>query len=81
MPRIIVVSLEVQDADVLASGLDWVVVQPVHLTDDDDDTPPTVSTDGTMTRPSVSRRSVGRVLAQAVAEPAWVGRSLSVSGA
>ena len=72
---------ELQEADVTASGLDWVVVQPVHLTDADDDRAPRVTSDGTLGTSTVSRRSVGRVLAQAVSDPALVGRSLAVSGA
>lgn len=71
---------ELQEADVTASGLDWVVVQPVHLTDADDDRAPQVTSDGTVGTSTVSRRSVGRVLAQAVSDPALVRRSLAVSG-
>ena len=67
-------------ADVTASGLDWVVVQPVHLTDAEDDREAFVSVDGAVGKSAVSRRSVGRVLAQAVSDPTLVRRSLAVSG-
>ena len=71
---------ETQSREVSESGLDWVLVQPVHLTDDADDSMPFVSTEGDTGTMKVSRASVGRVLALAVTSSAYVGRSLAVSG-
>jgi putative NADH-flavin reductase len=70
---------EVQSADVAASGLDWILVQPVHLTDGAEDDVPFVSTEGDTSKMKVSRNSVGRFLAQAVLSPEFVGRSVSLS--
>jgi hypothetical protein len=72
---------EAQEAIVTASGLDWVLVQPVHLTDDADDAMPFVSGDGETRRMKVSRAAVGRVLDRAVTSREWVGASLAVSAA
>lgn len=72
---------ERQEATVRASGLDWVLAQPVNLTDGADDTPAFVSADGATRRMQVARRQVGRFLAEAVATPAWVHRSVALSGA
>lgn len=72
---------EVQNAAVEKSGLDWVLVQPVHLTDGPDAGMPLCATDGASGRMSVSRRSVGRALALAVSEPSFVGRTVAVFGA
>jgi nucleoside-diphosphate-sugar epimerase len=71
---------ELQDRDVTESGLDWVLVQPVHLTDGAEDDAPFVSTDGTTGKMSLSRRSVGRFLAEAVVSPAYVRRTVALSG-
>ncbi|MCV2490597.1 SDR family oxidoreductase [Geodermatophilus sp. YIM 151500] len=70
---------ERQERIVRASGLDWVLVQPVTLTDGEE--PATVSVDGAVERWRVSRRAVGAVLAKAAGEAAPVGRTLAVSGA
>lgn len=72
---------EVQQAEVVASGLDWVVVQPVHLTDGVEEPEPLVSAAGDIGRSAVSRRSVGRVLARAVSDARLIGTSVAVSGA
>jgi hypothetical protein len=72
---------EVQNREVIESGLDWVLAQPVHLTDDADDAMPFVSTAGDMARAKVSRRSVARFLAQAVTGPEFVHRQVALSGA
>jgi len=72
---------EKQELAVRASGLDWVVAQPVHLTDADDDTPPAVSTTGDTMRSKVSRRGVGRLLADAATSDAYDGKTLALSGA
>lgn len=72
---------ELQDELVAQSGLDWTLVQPVHLTDAPGDEAPFVSSTGETARMSVSRRSLGRFLAQAVQSPQLVGKSVAVSGA
>jgi putative NADH-flavin reductase len=71
---------ELQESLVRESGLDWVLVQPVHLTDAPDDARPALSTDGATEQMSVSRGSVGRFLAEAVASRDFIGRSVAVSG-
>jgi len=71
---------EKQNQDVTASDLDWVIVQPVHLTDGPDDDMPFVSTGGETGRMKVSRKSVGRFLAHAVENPTFVRQSVAVSG-
>jgi uncharacterized protein YbjT (DUF2867 family) len=71
---------EVQNSVVADSGLDWTLVQPVHLTDGSDDAQPFVSATGEVGSLKVTRNSVGRVLAQAATTPTFVGKSLAVSG-
>jgi putative NADH-flavin reductase len=71
---------ETQNAKVVASDLDWVLVQPVHLTDDDDDEMPFLSTEGETAKMKVSRASVARFLARAVTSPDYVHKSVAVSG-
>jgi putative NADH-flavin reductase len=71
---------ERQHAEVAASDLDWVLVQPVHLTDAASDDMPFVSTEGATERMKISRTSVGRFLAHAVTNPAFVHRSVALSG-
>lgn len=71
---------ELQEQIVRGSGLDWVLVQPVHLTDDsDDDRDPFVSTTGETGRMRVARTSVARLLAKAATEEALVGATVAVS--
>ena len=72
---------ELQEADVIASGLDWTLVQPVHLTDAGEDSTPFASSSGDTGKQSVSRKSVGRFLAGAVTDPSWIGKSVALSGA
>lgn len=72
---------EVQEQMVRASGLDWVLVQPVHLTDAPDDSRAATSTNGETTLMKVSRNSVGRFLAEAAVSNAFVGKSVTLSGA
>ncbi|MFT3923322.1 MAG: SDR family oxidoreductase [Myxococcales bacterium] len=72
---------ELQDHEVSQSDLDWVLVQPVHLTDEEHGEMPFVSPRGETAQMKVSRRSVGRLLARAVDDPSLVRTSLSVSGA
>jgi len=70
---------EIQNAAVEASELDWVLIQPVHLTAAQD--APFVSTDGATGRMKVSRDTVGKLLAQAIDDPAFVRKTVAVSGA
>jgi len=70
---------EVQEAAVRESGLDWVLVQPVHLHDGPDDPEPFTSTEGATGAMKVSRGSVGRFLAVAVEGAEYVGRSVALS--
>jgi putative NADH-flavin reductase len=72
---------ELQNAEVAASGLEWVLVQPVHLTDDEDESIPFVSTAGETARLKISRKNVGRFLADAVQNPAFIGKTVALSTA
>jgi nucleoside-diphosphate-sugar epimerase len=72
---------ERQEREVRGSGLDWVIAQPVNLTDDAGDGPAFVSPEGATRRMKVSRQAVGRFLADAVQGGAFVGRSVALSGA
>ena len=71
---------EVQEREVKASGLDWVIAQPVNLTDAPVDDAPFVSTEGETRTMKVARRQVGRFLAEAVRDPGYVGRTVALSG-
>lgn len=71
---------EKQHDDVLASGLDWVIVQPVHLTDAPDSDMPYASTAGEVMTLKVSRNSVGRFLAHSAQTPDFDRKSVSLSG-
>lgn len=71
---------EVQETAVRESGLDWMLIQPVHLTNKASKALPTVSTKGETGKMKVSRSSVGRFLAEAVQNPAYVHKSVSLSG-
>lgn len=72
---------EVQHALVRDSGLDWVSVQPVNLTDEDADGLPFASSAGDIRGEKVARARVGRFLATAVEDDRWVGRTVALSGA
>ncbi|HEY5844629.1 MAG TPA: NAD(P)-binding oxidoreductase [Mycobacterium sp.] len=72
----------VQEAVVRDSGLDWIIVQPVHLTDDPEDGTADeefVSVTGEVASRKISRRAVGRVLADAVERADHLGTSIAVS--
>ncbi|HYN66630.1 MAG TPA: NAD(P)-binding oxidoreductase [Ornithinibacter sp.] len=70
---------ERQEEVVRASGLEWTLVQPVYLTDVEDDTHVT-STDGRTRRTRVSRRGVAAVHADLVESGAHRHDTVSVSG-
>jgi uncharacterized protein YbjT (DUF2867 family) len=63
------------------SGLDWVIVQPVHLTDDAEDVMPFVSITGDTKKMKVSRNSVARFLTRAATTSNFVHREVAISGA
>jgi nucleoside-diphosphate-sugar epimerase len=74
---------QVQEALVRASGLDWVLIHPVSLTDETDAPDAVVSLSGDVAGMRVPRVAVARVLADAV-EPAttrYIRRTASVSAA
>ena len=70
---------ERQERIVRDSGLDWSLVQPVYLTDGDDERAAT-SASGDTGGMRVSRRALGGVLADLVAEDGAGRRCLAVSG-
>lgn len=70
---------EVQEATVRASDLDWTIIRPVVLHDEERTDPATVRTDDTVPAMKVSRRQVAQVEADALSREEWVGRVLSVS--
>lgn len=70
---------ERQEEAVRASGLDWVLVQPVNLTDEDTAAPAFASPDGDYRSMKVSRRQVGDFLADAVLADRYVGSSVALS--
>lgn len=71
---------EAQELEVRRSDVDWVLVQPVHLTDDDADDMPFVSIDGQVQRRKVSRNSVGRFLSHAAYTSEHVRQNVALSG-
>lgn len=82
----IVLAPQIRDTErqtdvVQASDLDWVLVQPVHLTDALDDSPPLISLQGDTGAMTVSRRSVARFMTQALGDDRFLRRTASLSGA
>ena len=72
---------ERQEREVRASGLDWVIAQPVNLTDAFEDAAPYASPNGEVRAMKVSRARVGRFLAEAASGPGYVGQSVALSAA
>jgi uncharacterized protein YbjT (DUF2867 family) len=70
---------EAQEQVVRDSRLDWTLVQPVYLTDGDE--PAALSVTGDTEGMRVSRRAVGKVLADLATGTDHVHRCVSVSGA
>lgn len=70
---------ERQEQEVRASGLNWVLVQPVNLTDDPHPGLPFASTSGEICGLKVPRSCVGRFLVRAVEESGFDGRSVALS--
>jgi uncharacterized protein YbjT (DUF2867 family) len=69
-----------QEAMVRASGLDWTIVQPVHLTDQGNHSTAYVSDTGNVAGFRVSRKAVACVVADTLGNHDHLGRSLAVSG-
>jgi putative NADH-flavin reductase len=72
---------EVQELEVRESGVEWVLAQPVHLTDEEVDAAPFASAEGEVREWKISRKGVAQFLASAVQVPDYVGRSVALSGA
>jgi nucleoside-diphosphate-sugar epimerase len=70
---------EIQEHAVRTSGLDWVIAQPVSLTDDPQPGLPFASPAGELAGMKVSRRCIGRFLVQAVEGSEYVRRSVALS--
>ncbi|WP_137846038.1 NAD(P)-binding oxidoreductase [Microbacterium sp. 2FI] len=70
---------ELQESLVRGSELDWTIVQPVYLTDDESDER-FISTDGSTRQRRVARRGVARVHADLVEQQTMIGETVSVSG-
>jgi nucleoside-diphosphate-sugar epimerase len=70
---------ERQEHAVRTSGLDWVIAQPVTLTDNPQAGVPFASPAGELRGMKVSRGSVGRFLVQAVEGSEHVGTSVALS--
>lgn len=71
---------ELQERIVRSSGLDWTLVQPVHLNDQPDGPEPFWSTTGETRKMKISRTVVGRTLSRAVTDPSLSHATLAVSG-
>lgn len=70
---------ELQEMLLRGSDLDWTIVQPVYLTDDES-SEHFVSTDGTTRLRKVARRGVAQVHADLVEQPTMIAETVSVSG-
>ena len=70
---------EVQELAVRESGVDWVLAQPVHLTDDDSGEMPFASADGQVHGWKISRKGVAEFLALAAQVPEYLGQSIALS--
>ena len=68
-----------QEESVRTSGLDWVLVQPVNLTDEATTRPAFASPTGDFKGMKVSRQQVGEFLADAVLDPRHVGTCVALS--
>jgi uncharacterized protein YbjT (DUF2867 family) len=70
---------EVQELEVRESGVEWVLAQPVHLTDEDVAEMPFASMDGEVREWKISRKGVARFLARAAQASDYVGQSVALS--
>jgi uncharacterized protein YbjT (DUF2867 family) len=64
---------------VRSSGLDWVIVQPVGLTDAQPKEEVLASPEGQVRHSTIPRRNVGRFLANAVSGDQFLRRSVALS--
>lgn len=71
---------EEQEQLVRSSGLDWVIAQPVNLTDAVEAGDPVASPEGEVQTMRVSRQQVGAFLARAIGNPTYLQRSVALSG-
>ncbi|MGH8807601.1 MAG: NAD(P)-dependent oxidoreductase [Noviherbaspirillum sp.] len=72
---------EQQEREVRASGLDWVIAQPVNLTDGLEGDGPFASPAGEVRGMKVSRKRVGRFLVDAMQSAKYLGSSVALSAA
>jgi uncharacterized protein YbjT (DUF2867 family) len=70
---------ERQEEIVRGSGLDWTLVRPVVLTDEQTDAPPHVDAGDDFAGLEVARSQVARAEVDALLDPATVGKTLTVS--
>ncbi len=71
---------EMQEQVVRTSGVEWVIAQPVHLTNEHPDQAPYVSVIGQTRSRKVARSAVASFLAQAALAPDYLGKSVAISG-
>lgn len=71
---------EVQELEVRSSGVEWVLAQPVHLTNDDTDEAPFASAEGEVREWRISRKAVARFLARVAQAPDYIGQAVALSG-
>lgn len=71
---------ELQERAVRESGLDWILAQPVSLTDELERGAAFASSSGETRKMKISRRSVGAFLAEATARQDYLSRTIALSG-
>jgi uncharacterized protein YbjT (DUF2867 family) len=71
---------EAQEKVVRGSEVEWVLAQPVHLTDADAEDSAFESAKGEVRAMKISRQQVARFLVTAVQTPEYVGQSVALSG-
>jgi uncharacterized protein YbjT (DUF2867 family) len=76
-----IVDTEVQEREVRDSGLDWIIVQPVGLSDRVLDAAPYVSSTGETRSMEVSRKQVGGLFADLIHGPKCAGQTMTLSAA
>ena len=70
---------ELQEVEVRESGVDWVLAQPVHLTDDESRGMPYASVAGEVRGWKIPRKGVAQFLALAAQAPEYVRQSVALS--
>jgi len=71
---------EIQENIIRNSGLDWVISQPVHLTDENFDSQPFISSKGQANVMKVSRKSAAKFLVDAACNSLYNRKSFAISG-